>query len=289
MTVFGKILVFVNFVFAIITGALIVMVYSTRVNWNAAYNSQKAAAAVAQQNVATAEANAADEIKKRDAQYQQLKAEKDRASSEARNLAEQLAKAQADYESLRKVGTGSQQNIADLTRELDRRKTEVDNLKKLVDDRDKRIADIDRQMANLRNDAVQFRVQWEQAKERVAILQSQVEQLARENERLRQQTGGAAPSPAGPSGGGPAARIEDLRGTIQRVDGDLATVTPGSDAGVAVGAELYVFHLQPRPEYLGKLTILNVTPTQAVGRLTGPKVRQVKAGDEVSANLGGGR
>ena len=66
-------------------------------------------------------------------------------------------------------------------------------------------------------------------------------------------------------------------------------MTPGSDAGVTVGAELNVFRLQPKPEYLGKITILNVTPTQAVGRLSGPKSRQVKAGDEIAATLQTGR
>jgi predicted RNase H-like nuclease (RuvC/YqgF family) len=288
MTIVGKILVFLNLVFSLVTAGLIVMVYTTRVNWNAAYNAQKAAATAAQTNLATVEANTADEIKKRDAAYQQLKAEKDRASGEARSLTDQLAKAKADYDALQNNIAKGTQNIGDLTSELNRRKTEVENLKKLVDDRDRRIADIDRQMANLRNESVQYRVQWEQSKERVAILQQQVEQLARDNERLRQQTGGgAAPSPS--AGTGAPARIEDLRGTIKEVSGDLATITPGSDAGVAVGAELYVFRLEPKPEYLGKLTVSNVTPTQAVGRLSGPKIRQIKAGDEVAATLGGGR
>jgi hypothetical protein len=288
MTIVGKILVFLNLVFSFVTAGLIVMAYTTRVNWNAAYLAQKAAATAAQTNVITVEQNATDEIKKRDAAYQQLKVEKDRASGEARGLTDQLAKARADYEALAKSQAGNQQNIGDLTGELGRRKTEVENLKKLVDDRDRRIADIDRQMANLRNDATQYRVQWEQSKERVAILQQQVEQLARDNERLRQQSGGgAAPSPS--AGPGPSGRIEDLRGTVKEVNGDLATMTPGSDAGVSKGAELYVFRLEPKPEYLGKLTVSYVTPTQAVGRLTGPKARQIKAGDEVAATLGGGR
>jgi len=279
MTVIGKILVFVNLVFSIITAGLIVMVYTTRVNWYKAYNDQKAAAAVAQNNVAVAEANCSDEIKKRDAQYQQLKAERDRASGEARSLQDQLRKAQDDYAALQKVSSGTGQNIADLTKELDRRKNEVETLRKQVDDRDKRIAEIDSQMARLRDEAVQYRIQWEQGKEKINLLQREVERMSRESERVRQQGGGAAPTPGGPI----APRVEDLQGTIQRVDGDLATMTPGSDAGVAVGMKLRVFHLQPKAEFLGELTILNVTPTQAVGRLSGPLARRIKAGDQVDA------
>ncbi len=294
MTVLGKILVFVNLVFSLLTAGLIVMVYTTRINWNAAYKAQTAATAVARQDVATAEATAADEIRKRDVQYQTLKAERDKVASEVRSLNDQLVKQKADYEAAMKTQTGTQQVASDQAAELERRKAEVENQKKLVDERDKKIADIDRQMARLRDESVQYKIQWEQSKERNGLLQAKVEQLARENEKQRQQLGGAAapgiapaPSPAG-SGYTPT-RIEDLKGTIQRVDGDLATITPGSDAGVAVGAELYVFRLQPKAEYLGTIKILNVTPTQAVGRLTGPKARQVKAGDEVAASTNPGR
>jgi DNA repair exonuclease SbcCD ATPase subunit len=279
MTILGKILVFINLVFSLLTAGLIVMVYTTRVNWYKAYNDQKAAVTVAQNNVTVAEANCNDEIKKRDAQYQQLKAEKDRASGDARSLADQLAKAKADYDALAKNQTAGQQNIGDLTKELDRRKNEVETLRKQVDERDKRIAEIDAQMARLRDDATQFRVQWEQAKEKIGLLQRDVERMAHDAERARQQGGGTAPAPSGPI----APRVEDLQGTIQRVDGDLATLTPGSDAGVAVGMKLRVFHLQPKAEFLGELTILNVTPTQAVGRLSGPLARRVKAGDQVDA------
>src|SRR5262245_33978944 len=38
MTVLGKILVFVNLVFSLITGALIIMVFATRTNWKAGFD-----------------------------------------------------------------------------------------------------------------------------------------------------------------------------------------------------------------------------------------------------------
>jgi myosin heavy subunit len=291
MTVLGKILVFVNLVFSLLTAGLIVMVYTTRVNWNEAYKKQTAAVAVARGDAQAAEADKKAAVDKADAQYQTLKAERDKVASEVRGLNDQLVKQKADYEAAMKTQTSSQQVVQDQTAELARRKAEVENQKKLVDDRDKKIADIDRQMARLRDESVQYKIQWEQSKERNALLQSQVEQLARDNERMRQQLGGSsargiAPAPAPSSTGSssyPPARIEDLQGTIQRVDGDLATITPGSDAGVAVGAKLRVFHFQPKPEYLGVLTIQAVTSTQAVGQLTGPKAKQVKAGDLVDS------
>ena len=38
MTTLGKILVIVNFVFTLVTGALIIMVFSVRTNWQSAYD-----------------------------------------------------------------------------------------------------------------------------------------------------------------------------------------------------------------------------------------------------------
>jgi hypothetical protein len=290
MTVIGKILVFVNLVFSLLTAGLIVMVYTTRINWYDAYTKQKAATDVVRRDMTTAEEAQREELKRRDADFQQLLATKNKLESEAKSLAEQLSKAKADYEALSKSNTSGQKVNADQTAELERRKAEVEALKKTVNDQDKKIADIDRQMARLRDESVQYKIQWEQTKDRLRLAQDQITTLSQENGRLRTQLGGGqttayppgvSPAPAG--GGAPAGRIEDLHGTIQEVRGDMATMTPGSDAGVVVGAKLRVFHLQPKPEFLGTLEIVAVSPTEAVGRLTGPRARQVKKGDEVDA------
>ena len=286
MTVLGKILVFVNLVFSLLTAGLIVMVYTTRINWYKAYNDQKAAVAVVQKDLQTIEATKEEELKRREADFQKLLADRNKLESDAKSLADQLAKTKADYERVASTQTQGQKSLADLTAELERRKLEVDTLKKQINDQDKKIADIDRQMAQLRDESVQYRIQWEQAKERNQALQAQVQSQTQEIARLQGQIGGGSATPGiAPTPGAPAGRIEDLRGTVQRVERDLATITPGSDAGVVVGGKLQVYRLQPRPEYLGELTILAVSPTEAVGRLSGPKASQVKKGDEVAANV----
>src|SRR5205823_6552062 len=184
MTVLGKILVFVNLVFSLLTAGLIVMVYTTRINWYKAYTDQSNAVKIVRADQQATEADFAEQIKRRDADFQKLLAEKNRLEGESKGLADQLAKAKADYDALAKTQTGSQQVAADQAKELDRRKLEVETLKKLVDDRDKKIGDIDRQMARLRDESVQYRIQWEQAKDRVGILQGQIEGLHNEVARL---------------------------------------------------------------------------------------------------------
>ena len=111
---------------------------------------------------------------------------------------------------------------------------------------------------------------------------SQNETLTRENATLKAQLG----STSSQSGGGPkTVPPEDVRGTVKQLNGDMATISVGSDAGVNVGNVLQVYRLRPQPEWLCTITILAVTPNEAVGRLAGPKRIQVKPQDEVAATI----
>jgi len=283
MTVLGKILVFVNLVFSLLTAGLIVMVYSTRTNWNAAYKKQADTVAIvrAQQE---AEFKAAQET------LAAKQGQVDALDREKASLNNQLTKERADltaarqeaeaYKSAQSSGAQATQAQAD---ELKRRKDEVDRLTALVSEREQKITDIDRQMAKLRDEKVSFQIQYESAAARNKDLLKQIQDKDQELANYRAQVGGTR------GGVTPAqARTplpEDFRGSIRSIQGDLATITPGSDAGAAIGAELQVYRLSPRPEYLGTMIIQAVTPHEAVGRLQGPKKNQVKVNDEVAARL----
>jgi hypothetical protein len=283
MTVLGKILVFVNLIFSLLTGGLIVMVYSTRTNWASAFNKEKATVAIVRA-AADAELEANQKVlAAKQASLDQLQRDKNAVDA-------LLTKERADLAAARTETTNLQQTIASGSTlsqaqadEMKRRKDEVDKLTELVSEREKKINEIDRQMAKLRDESVSFRIQYESAKARNAELLKQVEAKDLELAALRSQFGGGAPRPAGAQAR--TALPEDFRGTIRSIQGDLATITPGSDAGAAVGAELHVFRLAPRPEYLGRLIIQAVTPHEAVGRLEGPAKGRVRVNDEVAARL----
>jgi RNA polymerase sigma factor (sigma-70 family) len=117
-----------------------------------------------------------------------------------------------------------------------------------------------------------------QHQDRSATLLEQIRVKDKELAALREQLGAIR----GPK---PATISSDFRGTIKAVQGDLATITPGSDAGAAVGGVLQIYRLNPRPEYLGTIVIRAVTPHEAVGQLQGPKKAQIQPGDEVAARL----
>ncbi len=290
MTVVGKILVFVNLIFSLLTAGLIIMVYATRTNWHDANTKLQSAMQVTQAQ-ASAERETKDrELADRDKQIQTLTVQKQAEDKARQDDAEKMKALQARVSELEQTLARGGQNNTDQANELRRRQQEVENLNKIAQAREQKIAEIDQQMARLRDEAVQARVQADQARERNELMQRQIEALTRENAQLRAQTGGGGPRPQQPA----AAQqrpTEDIRGTVQEVTQDgLARITPGSDAGVKVGDVLHIFHTQPRAEYLGTIQILSVTPHEAVGRLQGARRGQVKKGDEVAANiLGGGR
>ena len=64
-------------------------------------------------------------------------------------------------------------------------------------------------------------------------------------------------------------------------------ISIGSDDGIAVGQELYVFRIQPRAEYIGKVKIVAVYPDQAVAEIIGNTVngKKVQEGDIVSSTF----
>lgn len=79
----------------------------------------------------------------------------------------------------------------------------------------------------------------------------------------------------------------DLRGQIKAVDKDgLVRISLGSDAGLAEGHTLEAFRTEPKPQYLGVIQIIKVSPHEAVGKLTTPRSKDpVQAGDQVASKI----
>jgi hypothetical protein len=64
-------------------------------------------------------------------------------------------------------------------------------------------------------------------------------------------------------------------------------ITIGSDDGLVVGHELYMYRLTPRPEYLAKVEVVSVDPDQAVVKVIGKTYlgKKIKEGDIVSSSV----
>ena len=64
-------------------------------------------------------------------------------------------------------------------------------------------------------------------------------------------------------------------------------ITIGSDDGLVIGHELYMYRISPRPEYLGKVVVVAVDPDQAVVKVVGKTYmgKKIKEHDIVSSSV----
>jgi hypothetical protein len=79
-----------------------------------------------------------------------------------------------------------------------------------------------------------------------------------------------------------------VHGEVSRVDAQNRSVeiTIGSDDGLVPGHELFLYRVKPRPEFLGKIKIINVDPDQSVGKvITTIQGKRLKEGDIVSSTI----
>ena len=78
-------------------------------------------------------------------------------------------------------------------------------------------------------------------------------------------------------------------GEVKRVDptNRLLELTIGSDDGLVVGHQLYIFRVKPRPEYIGKVAIVTIDPDQSVAKVIGNTFqgKKIKEGDIVSSTI----
>jgi RNA polymerase sigma factor (sigma-70 family) len=91
--------------------------------------------------------------------------------------------------------------------------------------------------------------------------------------------------PDGNRKGGPSPPPAEVKGKINKADGNLVTITIGSDAGLKRGQTLEVYRLGTEPRYIGRIKIIELTPTRAVGQAAGRMLEPMQSGDEVAGRL----
>lgn len=279
MTAFGKILVFLNLVFALLTAGLIGMVYLTRTNWNTNYNqvlarvnvndsyyktrlAEEAARVTDRDAIVTAKVTEINALKKSIADNQKSKSQVD----------DQLAGAQRTVDK-------AADTVKAVNAELERRKLEVAALNETLKDRDGRIQKVEVKLTETRDEAVNANLNYKALKERFDNMMTQFTEVNNELRQfkakytLSQQSVKVPPS-------------ESVRGTVKAVDGSLVTLSVGTDASVNKDNIMYLYRLSPTAEYLGKVTILSATHQESVGRVELTARRSpIKVGDEASSKI----
>lgn len=282
MTILGKILVIVNLVFSLITGALIVTVFATRTNWKDAYEVLKKRFDVAEANartyqseIDTIRASAGTEVKVAKNQAAAAEAAQKQAESHADDLLTQSKQLQDRL----KLASA---NIESATEELNRRKAEIDKLKEITADKEKKMSDLEELNKEYRDKMIESQLHAEQEHERNV-------DLLNENVRLNKELEKRTTQASSVTSAGAAARPpqDDVQGQVLDTDRTgLVTISIGSDQGLQRGNTLVVYRTQPKPEYVGMITILDTRFKESVARPVQPlHGGPIQKGDVVASRV----
>jgi hypothetical protein len=310
MTAVGKILMFFNLIFSLVVGAFVVMVYILHAHWADDFKTLEAKFKVADASNKTYQdelARQRDYTKNFDDQYlkdaeleklagiqpgddlaaklKKIKGTLKSATDDAQTQRAAVAKLTADLAAATQKSTQDDAALASSKIELDRRQGEVEGNRQRMDEQNKKIAGLIKDMNGFKDDAVSAKIQAKSLQERNVSLEKEKDMLARDNQRLIANGGSLVASAKTKDVNPPADNIEGL---VREVGASgLVRITIGSDAGLVKGHTLEVYRLNEiaaQSKYLGRIKIVEVSATEAVGQPMG-KMAPLQAGDQVSSRI----
>jgi chromosome segregation ATPase len=285
MTFVGKILVIVITAFALFFAALSVVVFTATTNWQEALKAQKDNNQKLSQDVADAKA----ELTKRE---EALKAELARRDNELKALAEQqkatqdeLASIQTENTKLRTDNEVAQQTSKSAIEEAQALAAETATIRERFQAAQKQANDLKARQTELTQQLYDLERKFDTATQQNKDLREGMTTyrnflnsrgLPSDPAQLRlAESGNAAPP--------------DVEGQVLAVNtkNDLIEISIGSDDGVIVGQEYYVFRTaSATPEFIGKIKITSAEADQAVGRVIQRYLgRKVAEGDHVAGQI----
>jgi hypothetical protein len=287
MTVLGKTLVFFNLLFSIITGALVLMVFSARTNWQVATKKFEAELLVAQASVQAYQKEAADTNQAAQEKVAKVQAELDNTKGQ---LAQAIARNKGDDDKyLKETLKVAQQEatLKSITTDRDRNAEEVKILARQKDGMQKRIGELVKLNSDAHDGRVKAEIEANSLRTREQQLVTSIKGLEKANQELRAKMGSSGGSTSVASENPPP---ENVEGLVKRADAasGLITLSIGSDSGLAKGHTLEVYRLDPAAKYLGKVLVMDVQPHAAVAKPLGKPLGKIQEGDHVASKILGG-
>jgi len=305
MTAVGKILVLLNLVFAFVVGTFAVMTYVARTHWADQYGKLQNSYQVVKATNETYKAENDKLVKERDAYNKALlesggragvlndKQDPNKAAETAVLLLQKRLKENVglkkDLDDEKKKSDGFEREAnqyktamtvaqADVTR----RQADVEKLREVLADETKRNTTLQNGINYMRDRAVAAEIESKSLKDRNGHLETQLQDMARSLALAKVQGGRPAGSASG-SGRNPPP--ESVEGLVRRVDGNLVTLSIGSDAGLQKGHTLYVYGLKGNTGYRGQIKIVEATPKVAVGEVIGKLTSPIRVNDTASSDI----
>lgn len=289
MTVFGKILVFMNLLFSVATGALIVFVFSTRANWVGAYSNARAQAEAAEKAYLAEKASHDSDRKQAESTQSALDAELKKRDDQLQNTLADNTRLRQAADTQTNLNNTSASTAARLQAELDQNKVERDIL---VTEKEKlrtTIVNIQKELDGWRATAITSDLEAKNMRQRVTNLLRQVEELTARTRELEAQAPGGTATARGTGSAADQVATSAPPGVRGKVTGvgstGLAQVNIGSDSGLSAGNTLIVFRGN---EYVGDLTVTAADPKVAVGKFVPARRNsKVEVGDSVITSFAG--
>jgi hypothetical protein len=281
MTYVGKILVIVIMAFSLIFLGISTVVFSTSRNWRTATEDHKKK--VGELSKKLADAQAAVEAASKDLEA-------------AKNNYDALSKQQlARIEVLEKETASQQDQITKERNKVENAQTNANTALVEAEARRKETDQLRDKKAAVEKQANEYKLKQAELFDRIRELERILETATKNNADLRDRVAKFSTLLRQNNISDDISRVKGTEsappvvGEVKRVHPSNRTVeiTIGSDDGLAVGHELFLYRQKPRPEYIGKITIISVEPDQAVGRVNGTTYqgKKILEGDFVSSTI----
>jgi len=284
MTFVGKILVIVIMAFSLMFLGISTVVFTTATNWKAATTAAKAQVAELQKK----NSDASTAVKTLEGDFAKAQTEHKEAVKRLDNTIAQLT---ADIETIRGEATAARGEVA----------TAQTNAKSALEEAEHSRNEAQRlrdQKLEVEKQANDFKLKQAELNDQIRIL-TRERDVAKHNADVLRETSAKFSSLLRQHGlSDDITLIKGLEsppavhGEVARVDqNNRVELTIGSDDGLVVGHELFLWRLKPKSEYLGKVRIVSVDPDQAVGVVVAPGTTQgkkIKEGDIVSSTIRNG-
>jgi hypothetical protein len=282
MTFVGKILVILIMGFSLVFLGISTVVFTTATSWKGKSDDQAKKIAEAQKKLGDAKTNLADaegKLKAAEAVQKTTIAERD---TRIGDLTKQVADAESEMTQARSQLETAQNNAKVSLAEATARKGQIDVLNETL--------------SKAQDQANKFGAQNIELTDKIRVLEREKATAEQNAKDLRSFNGRAIAYLR--MKGIPIENIDKLdpNSVPPAVEGKVMELNPtrrsmeisiGSDDGLAVGQELYVFRVQPRAEYIGKVKIVSVYPDKAVAEVIGNTVngKKVQENDIVSSTF----
>ena len=288
MNTIGKILVVLNFLFALVMATLVAMNYTTTSNWKNQEEKYRAELLVAHANNA-AQAQSLSELS---SQNQAIKIDIEGKKSDIAVAQAEVATVRAEAD-IKVKESETRAKLADVNLEKalaakERMQQEVVQLKNIIGDREDRIVKLTAKLRDTTDLAMTLDRDLKFSQELNKGLLHRNQELEQKIVELQQPGEKTQVVSRDPTALNPPTRY--VKGVVERVDAvdkNLIKISLGTDHGVKNGNTLEIYRTNP-VQYLGVLRIEDSQYHTSVGRLVrapGVKTADVREGDIVASGL----